>query len=94
MLPLAQVQKTPNKGFVYIADYISSSSLLHKMDHLACFAGAMLAVGAQVSRSITIGTLATSEPDATLRPDPDQKIPALDTMHRRDAGGALVHPSP
>ena len=33
-------------GYVYIADW-SGSSLTHKMDHLACFAGAMYAVGAQ-----------------------------------------------
>lgn len=40
------VQKSKPSGLVYIADW-SGSSLLHKMDHLACFAAGMLAVGAQ-----------------------------------------------
>ena len=40
------VQKSDPSGYVYIADW-SGASLTHKMDHLACFAGAMLAVGAQ-----------------------------------------------
>ena len=40
------VQKSSPSGYVYIADW-SGSSLTHKMDHLACFAGAMYAVGAQ-----------------------------------------------
>ena len=40
------VQRSSPSGYVYIADW-SGSSLTHKMDHLACFAGAMLAVGAQ-----------------------------------------------
>jgi len=40
------VQRSSPSGYVYIADW-SGSGLTHKMDHLACFAGAMYAVGAQ-----------------------------------------------
>mmetsp|Transcript_30541 Transcript_30541/g.71008 ORF Transcript_30541/g.71008 Transcript_30541/m.71008 type:complete len:935 (-) Transcript_30541:267-3071(-) len=40
------VQKSSPSGLVYIADW-TGSSIQHKMDHLACFAGAMLAIGAQ-----------------------------------------------
>jgi len=40
------VQKSTPSGLVYIADW-TGSSLTHKMDHLACFAAAMLVVGAQ-----------------------------------------------
>ena len=39
-------RSTPSE-LVYIADYVSEGKLVHKMDHLACFAGGMLAVGAQ-----------------------------------------------
>jgi hypothetical protein len=48
MLNIAKflVQKSSPSGFVYIADW-SGGSLTHKMDHLACFASAMYAVGAQ-----------------------------------------------
>ena len=40
------VQRSSPSGYVYIADW-SGAALTHKMDHLACFAGAMFAVGAQ-----------------------------------------------
>lgn len=40
------VQKSSPSGLVYIADW-TGSVIQHKMDHLACFAGAMLAIGAQ-----------------------------------------------
>jgi len=48
MLGMARllVQRSSPSGLVYIADW-TGSSLTHKMDHLACFAGAMLAIGAQ-----------------------------------------------
>ena len=48
MLSIARklVQRSSPSGFVYIADW-SGAALTHKMDHLACFAGAMYAVGAQ-----------------------------------------------
>jgi len=48
MLAIARklIQRSTPSGFVYIADW-SGASLSHKMDHLACFAGAMYAVGAQ-----------------------------------------------
>ena len=48
MLAIASklVQRSSPSGYVYIADW-QGSSLSHKMDHLACFAGAMYAVGAQ-----------------------------------------------
>ena len=48
MLAIARklVQRSSPSGYVYIADW-QGSSLSHKMDHLACFAGAMYAVGAQ-----------------------------------------------
>ena len=39
-------RSTPSE-LVYIADYVREGKLVHKMDHLACFAGGMLAVGAQ-----------------------------------------------
>ena len=40
------VQRSSPSGYVFIADW-SGSSLMYKMDHLACFTGAMYAVGAQ-----------------------------------------------
>jgi len=40
------VQRSTPSKFVYIADW-NGGSLQHKMDHLACFAGAMYAVAAQ-----------------------------------------------
>ena len=40
------VQRSNPSGYVYIADW-NGGSLVHKMDHLACFAGAMYAVAAQ-----------------------------------------------
>jgi len=40
------VQRSSPSQLVYIADW-SGTGLHHKMDHLACFAGAMLAIGAQ-----------------------------------------------
>ena len=40
------VQRSTPSGYVYIADW-SGSTLMHKMDHLACFAAGMYAVGAQ-----------------------------------------------
>ena len=48
MLSMAKllVQKTSPSEFVYVADW-TGNSLLHKMDHLACFIPAMLAVGSQ-----------------------------------------------
>lgn len=39
------VQKSSPSGLVYLAD-LRGRSLHHKMDHLACFAGGMLALGA------------------------------------------------
>jgi len=48
MLAIARllVQRSHPGGHVFIADW-SGSALMYKMDHLACFAGAMYAVGAQ-----------------------------------------------
>jgi len=48
MLAMAKllVQKTTPSELVYVADW-SGSSLMHKMDHLACFIPAMLAIGSQ-----------------------------------------------
>jgi len=48
MLAMAKllVQKTTPSELVYIADW-GGASLLHKMDHLACFVPAMLAIGSQ-----------------------------------------------
>ncbi|KAL3929833.1 MAG: hypothetical protein SGPRY_001792 [Prymnesium sp.] len=48
MLAMAKllVQKSSPSELVYVADW-TGSSLIHKMDHLACFIPAMLAVGAQ-----------------------------------------------
>lgn len=40
------MQRSTPSGYVYIADW-SGATLVHKMDHLACFASAMYAVGAQ-----------------------------------------------
>ena len=42
------VQRSKPSGYVYVADW-SGSSLQHKMDHLACFIAATLAIGAQVT---------------------------------------------
>jgi len=44
------VQKSSPSNLVYIAD-MRGRSLHHKMDHLACFAGGMLALGAEDSPS-------------------------------------------
>lgn len=41
------VQRSTPSSFVYVADLNGHGQLNHKMDHLACFVGAMLAVGAQ-----------------------------------------------
>jgi len=48
MLAIARklVQRSSPSKYVYIADW-NGGALVHKMDHLACFAGAMYAVGAQ-----------------------------------------------
>ena len=43
------VQRSKPSGYVYVADW-SGSSLQHKMDHLACFIAATLAIGAQDGR--------------------------------------------
>jgi len=40
------VKKSNPNGFTYIAELVGGS-LVHKMDHLVCFAGAMFALGAQ-----------------------------------------------
>lgn len=41
------VQRSSPSSFVYVADLNGVGQLGHKMDHLACFVGGMLAVGAQ-----------------------------------------------
>ena len=48
MLGMARllVQRSSPSGLIYIAEW-SYAGVSHKMDHLACFAGAMLAIGAQ-----------------------------------------------
>lgn len=46
------MQKSSPSELVYVADW-TGSSLIHKMDHLACFIPAMLAVGAQVGQILS-----------------------------------------
>ena len=41
-----QIQRSSPNELVYIADW-SGAALIHKMDHLACFIPAMLAIGSQ-----------------------------------------------
>lgn len=39
------IHKTTPSGFTYVAELSRSGGLVHKMDHLACFVGGMLALG-------------------------------------------------
>ena len=54
------VQRSKPSGYVYVADW-SGSSLQHKMDHLACFIAATLAIGAQDGRRFDAEYMALAE---------------------------------